>query len=206
VNATFSINHAMSAPISVQGSFSGGIIPPNAMCGNIACGSTPTVLKLFGDVNGDGNMVYVEYTCQPGSQNSPGFLYRNEMPWNSVLKPPLDNSMILLKNLLNNPLDQNGNVFPCFNYQTKTVGYCPGCTTYVIDVQVTLTEQTQFQDPQSQQYQQETKALLNVSPRNVFNAWEMDGADLVDRVQPYDLCGTPSQCPQLPPTIITLAP
>ena len=114
--------------------------------------------------------------------------------------------MLLLNNLLTNPVDQNGNAFPCFQYQTKVVGFCPGCVTYVTDVEVTLTEQTQLQDPQTGQYQQETKALLNVSPRNVFSAWELDGGDLTDRVQPWAMCGNPATCPQLPPSIIALAP
>ncbi len=199
----FMIPHAAGAHISTQGAFSAGIIAPGMLCNGVPCGSSGTVLKLFGDVNGDGSMVYVEYTCQPGTTNAPGSLYRNEMPWNAAIKPPLASSMLLLSNLLTNPVDQNGNAFPCFQYQTKTVGACPGCTTYVTDVEVTLTEQTQFQDPQTQQYQQETKALLNVSPRNVFNAWQLDGENFTNRVQPWTCYGA---CSQLPPTLVALAP
>jgi Tfp pilus assembly protein PilE len=206
VTGTFGIPHAVGAPVSVQGAFSAGIIPPGIQCNGAPCGSTGTVLKMFGDVNGDGNMVYVEYTCSPGTSSAPGFLYRNEMAWNAATKPALASSMLLLNNLLTNPTDQNSNPFPCFQYQTKTVGFCPGCVTYVTDVEVTLTEQTEFRDPQTHQYQQETKALLNVSPRNVYGAWENDGEDLTDRVQPWAMCGTPTSCPQLPPSIITLAP
>jgi prepilin-type N-terminal cleavage/methylation domain-containing protein len=201
----FMIPHAAGAPVSVQGSFSAGIVPPGMVCNGAPCGSSETVLKLLGDVNGDGSMVYVEYTCQPGTSSAPGLLYRNEMPWNAAAKPAPAPSMLLLTNLLSNPVDQNGNVFPCFQYQTKTVGFCPGCVTYVTDVEVTLTEQTQFEDPQTQEYQRETKALLNVSPRNVFSAWELDGDNLTNRVQPWAMCGDTS-CPQLPPSILTLAP
>ena len=89
-------------------------------------------------------------------------------------------------------------VFPCFQYQVKQIGTCPGvfptCRTYVTDLEVTLTEQTEYKDPTSKQFQTETKALLNVSPRNVFNAWELDGAGQVVRVQP------------MPPTITALLP
>ena len=189
VTATFTANHLANVPVSVQGAFASGVVPPS-----VANGSTATVLKLFGDVNGDGNMVYVEYNCQQGTTTAPGFLYRNQIAWNALVKPAIDNSMILLNNVLANPSDQNGNAFPCFQYQTKRVGVCPGCTDFVTNVEVTLTEQTEFQDPTSKQFQRETKALLNVSPRNVFNAWELDSANLVNRVQP------------IPPSVTLLLP
>jgi hypothetical protein len=43
--------------------------------------------------------------------------------------------------------------------------------------------QTQQIDPITRQYQTETKALLNVSPRNVFNTWMMAGLGETQRVQ-----------------------
>ncbi|HLK04057.1 MAG TPA: hypothetical protein VKT53_06415 [Candidatus Acidoferrum sp.] len=193
VTATFAINHAVGVPVSVQGAFAYGVMPPSA-----TNGSTSTVLKLFGDINGDGNMVYVEYTCQQGQQSAPGYLYRNQMSWQAAAKPAIDNSMILLSNVLSNPADQNGNAFPCFQYQTKRVGACPGvfpdCIDFVTNVEVTLTEQTEQVDPTTKLYQTETKALLNVSPRNVFNAWELDSGNLTNRVQPT------------PPTVTALLP
>jgi len=183
ISATFNYNHAggvPGTPVTAQGAFATGIVPPT-----IAGGSTGTVLKLYGDINGDGNMLYVEYTCD--WQNNNGFgpvLFRNEMPYDTPLKAafPLNAGKILLSNLdpLGNPNDQNGNPVPCFTYQTQTVGP----NTFVTDVAVTLTEQTQNLDPQTHQFQKETKALLNVSPRNVFNAWELASAELTDRVQP----------------------
>lgn len=183
VTATFSNSHAVGAPVSVQGAFAWGVVPPSA-----PFGSDKTHLKLFGDINGDGNMVYVEYTCQQGVTTAPGFLYRNQMSWQAPSKPVVDNSMILLNNVLTNPNDPSGKAFDCFQYQTKPVGACPGvfpsCIDFVTNVEVTLTEQTELVDPTTKQYQPETKALLNVSPRNVFNAWELDSADLVNRVQP----------------------
>ncbi len=148
-----------------------------------------TVLKLYGDINGDGNMLYVEYTCDWANANGFGsVLFRNEMPYDTPLKAafPLNAGKILLSNLdpLGNPNDQNGNPVPCFTYQTQTVLTNTGPDTFVTDVAVTLTEQTQNLDPQTHQFQKETKALLNVSPRNVFNAWELANAELTDRVQP----------------------
>jgi len=79
--------HASGDSVSVQGGFSAGVIPPAASPWNYTNGSTPAVLKLFGDINGDGTMVYVEYsispacictkTCTPSTTT--GNLYRNSM-------------------------------------------------------------------------------------------------------------------------------
>ena len=55
--------------------------------------------------------------------------------------------------------------------------------TFVLDVAVTLTVQTQQIDPVTKQFQTETKALLNVSPRNVFIAWVLAGMGYTDRIQ-----------------------
>ena len=57
-------------------------------------------------------------------------------------------------------------------------------TYFVTDVAITLTVQTQLIDPVTKQFQTETKALLNVSPRNVFNAWQLAGLGIYERVQP----------------------
>jgi type II secretory pathway pseudopilin PulG len=178
--AIFQVPHAAGAPVSVLGAFSTGIVPPAAAPASYTNGSTATVLKLYGDINGDGNMVYVEYTCTQGTTAAPGFLYRNQMPITQVGKPAKDNTMILLNNVLTNPNDASGNPVPCFAYQVQTLGG----GTCVTDVAVTLTVQTQNKDQQTGQFQPETKALLNVAPRNVFEVY--DTANLVDptRAQP----------------------
>jgi hypothetical protein len=54
----------------------------------------------------------------------------------------------------------------------------------VADVAITLTVQTQIIDPVTKSYQKETKALLNVTPRNVFNTWQLACFGYNDRVQP----------------------
>jgi len=51
-------------------------------------------------------------------------------------------------------------------------------------VALTITVQTQMLDPQTNQYQQETKALLNITPRNVFYVWEATSLGEVPRNQP----------------------
>ena len=178
--ATFTLIHAANVPVTVLGGFASGVVPPTAAPANYANGSTGTVLKLYGDINGDGNMVYVEYTCQQGTAANPGFLYRNQMAFDAAAKPAVDNSKILLNNVLLNPNDPNNNPVPCFSYQVLP----SGPDYYVVDVAVTLTEQTQSPDPQTQQFQNETKALLNVSPRNVFYTYQLAGLSLTSRVQP----------------------
>src|SRR5689334_18226310 len=63
ITACFTMAHAAGTVITLMGSFGNGIIPPNVPPSAAGPGSSDTVLKMFGDLNGDGNMVYVEYTC-----------------------------------------------------------------------------------------------------------------------------------------------
>ena len=87
----------------------------------------------------------------------------------------LDPVQILLSNITRNP---DGS--PCFTYQMNRVD----TTYFVTDVAITLTVQTQLVDPVTKRFQTETKALLNVSPRNVFNAWQLASLGIFERVQP----------------------
>jgi hypothetical protein len=139
-------------------------------------GSTPTVLKLYGDINADGNMVYVEYTCDVAAHN----LYRKVVKFvDGEAKTAVSDSDILLSNIQDNPGGTD-----CFSYQVSDPILVQGVNTYfVLDVAITLTVQTQQVDPVTQQFQKETKALLNVSPRNVFNAWALASIQYTDRIQ-----------------------
>jgi hypothetical protein len=74
----------------------------------------------------------------------------------------------------------NPDATPCFTYQQKTIAG----TTYVVGVAITLTVRTQDVDPVTKQFQTETKALLNVSPRNVFNVWQMASLGYANRINP----------------------
>jgi len=161
--------HVPGEPVAAYGGFSAGIVPPGT-----TDGSTSSVLKLFGDINADGNMVYIEYTCDTAGGN----LYRNSMAWNASPKLRATASQILLSNITANP---NGTA--CFTYQTQTVFIAGANTDFVTDVAITLTVQTQNVDRVTKSYQTETKALLNVSPRNVFNAWGLAGLGYADRIQ-----------------------
>ena len=177
ITGCFWHNHAagvqgVGAPVVTMGGFATGIIPPTST--GMVNGSSATVLKLYGDINGDGDMVYVEYTCDTTSRN----LYRNVMPYKAAIKPAVTNSQILLSNIIANP----GGT-PCFTYQTTSMIVQGTSYTFVLDVAVTLTVETQQRDPVTKLFQTETKALLNVSPRNVFNAWTLASIGYTNRIQ-----------------------
>lgn len=171
ITACFTKNHPSGAVIMPMGGFATGIIPPTG----IVSGSSATKLKLYGDINGGGSMVYVEYTCDPTVTHN---LYRNVMAYDAASKPALTDSQILLSNIIANPGGTD-----CFTYQTATMIVQGTSFTFVLDVAITLTVQTQQVDPVTKQYQTETKALLNVSPRNVFAAWSLAGIGYTDRIQ-----------------------
>jgi type II secretory pathway pseudopilin PulG len=171
IQACFTKEHADGTVVMPLGAFASGIIPDTG----IVDGSSTTVLKMFGDINSDGEMVYVEYTCDIAS----GKLYRQVLPYDgSVPKTAPTDADVLLGNIIANP----GGT-PCFTYQKDTVTVQGTPFTFVLDVAITLTVETEEIDPITLQKQTETKALLNVSPRNVFNAWMLAGMMYTDRIQ-----------------------
>lgn len=164
--------HKANSPVTVQGAFSAGVVPKHKADGTVdPNGSTDTVLKLFGDINGSGKMVYVEYTCDLDGH----VLYRNQMAFDKNAKEKPGVEQILVENVQKNPDNA-----PCFTYQEETIA----SNVFVIGVAITLTVQSEDKDPITQEYQQESKALLNVSPRNVFNAWQLYSLEVYNRVQP----------------------
>jgi prepilin-type N-terminal cleavage/methylation domain-containing protein len=181
ITANFNIAHAAGSRVAATGGFSAGVVPTD-----MANGSTGNVLKIVGDVNGDGQLVYVEYRCDLAN----GRLYRNVMPYNAAAKPAVTVEQILLTNLLQNPANPDGTIPPCFLYQQRTFSG----TTYVIGVAIMTTVRSQVRDPNTGDFQRVTKALLNVSPRNVVNVWMNASQNNNDRVQP------------LPPSVIQLLP
>jgi type II secretory pathway pseudopilin PulG len=160
------IAHGNGAVVFAPGGFAAGVVPSTT-----ANGSSGTKLKMFGDINGDGNMVYVEYWCDTANNR----LYRNSVAFNAGAKPGYTPAMVLIDNIQANP-----NATPCFTYQTQVAAGA----TYVTDVAITLTVQTQNRDRKTNSFQAETKALLNVSPRNVFSVWQLAGLGVTNRVQP----------------------
>jgi hypothetical protein len=106
--------------------------------------------------------------------------------------------------MLNNVQPNPGGT-ACFTYMPSpipTVGAfldvgCGGCSQeFVLDVAITLTVQTQQIDPITRAYQQETKALLNVSPRNVFDVWELASQHAAD--------GTSDRIQAMPTSVFNL--
>lgn len=174
ITATFANAHPDDTPVMVFGGFASGIVPTT-----VANGSSGTVLKIFGDVNGTGEMHYVEYTCDLVEGN----LYRNAMEFDAAVKPPLTVGHVLLDNVRANP---DGT--PCFTYQQQTVA----AVAFVVQVAITLTVETEDPDPITGLFQTETKALLNVAPRNVFHVWQLASLAIGNRVQP------------MPPTVAAL--
>jgi len=194
ITATFANTHPANTPVMVLGGFASGIIPPDTSSMLVFSGtgttnttlssgtngqaSSGSVLKLYGDINGDGTMYYVVYKCSPNSTGT-GTLYRY-VSTDVTTATAVGQGALLLDNLATNPADSNGNVTPCFTYQTKdtpvTINGGQVIETFVVNVAVTLTIQTQNKDAKTNQFQTETKALLNISPRNVFDAWELASA------------------------------
>ena len=153
--ANFNSAHAATAPVTVLGGFGTGVVPDT-----MTNGSDQTHLKLYGDVNGDGNMVFIEYVCD----TSGGNLYRSVTA--------LGAATIVAKQVLLPNIQANPGGAACFTYQERPVG-CAGSSCFVVDVAVTLTVQTQQEDATTNAFQKETKALLNVSPRNVYDAYQL---------------------------------
>ena len=174
LSAPLKNNHAPAVPVLAVGGFGQGVVPPADE--GFANGSTPNVLKIFGDIHDDGRMVYVEYTCDLPNNR----LYRRSVPYNAATKGTPSVEEILIDNIEENPVDQAGNETPCFRYQTEKIVD----DLYVVDVAITLTIYTQHRDKNTGDFQRETKALLNVSPRNVFNVWQAASLNMTDRMQP----------------------
>lgn len=190
ITAAFSYSHPANTPVLVLGGFASGVIPPsgkfiftgtgttNTTLDNPTAGqsSNGTTLKLYGDIYGDGNMYFVAYSCAPNASGN-GTLKRYVVQdVNNGTAATLGNSgAVLLDTVANNP-----NNAPCFTYTTKDVAVTINggqvTQTFVVNVAVTLTVQTQNKDLQTGSYQTETKALLNIAPRNVFDAWELASA------------------------------
>src|SRR5262245_50903742 len=59
ITACFTRDHAIGTVIMPLGGFATGIIPESG----VISGSDANRLKMYGDINGDGNMVFIEYYC-----------------------------------------------------------------------------------------------------------------------------------------------
>ena len=196
ITATFTYPHLLTGgvgvPVQALGGFASGIVPPQPGFVN---GSTASMLKLYGDINGDGNMVYVEYTCDPmaTSAHRRGSPARQPVPQRDAVRPDhgqacADRRQVLLSNIEAEPGRRrllHLHAEPAAGRGRRHVRARRGDHADRADA---------VKDPITNQYQTETKALLNVSPRNVFNVWQLASAGVTGRVQPT------------PPTVNALLP
>ena len=159
LTAVFTKNHATNALIKAYGIFPQGVLSS----------STGTQLRIFGDINGDGTIAYVQYTCDTGA----GTLSR------SVTTVTPTTSTMTSSQVLVGDITANPGGTPCFQYTSRTAGPY----TFVTSVAVTLSARTSSLDPQTGQYGTMTKSFLNLSPRNVLTALSFVLKGYSDRVQ-----------------------
>jgi len=168
ITAIFGKAHAIGVPINVLGVFPNGVVAPGT-----TDGSTANVLNIFGDVNADGSLVYVRYTCTPGTTAAPGTLTRSV----TTITPGVD-SLSPSQTLLSTVVGGTGAT--CFQYATTTAaGF-----TFVTNVGFTLSVQATRPDPQTGVYPQMTKSFLNLAPRDVLAGLELANAGITSRLQP----------------------
>src|SRR6266571_4872636 len=159
VTAVFANAHILNAQVSAAGVFPEGILSS----------STATQLNLFGDINGDGNPVYVRYTCDTAA----GTFSRSVTPISAgAVNPPV----VLVQNLVANP---GGS--PCFQYAPDTV---VGGFTFRTSVALTLTVQSSERDPQTGAFQTMTKSFWNLTPRNIVAGVNLATVGQAARLQP----------------------
>ena len=139
----FTQNHVADAPVTALGVFGTGVLTTTA-------GNT---LDLYGDINADGTLVFVEYDCNTAT----GELTRSVTPVGNATQAA---AQPLLTGLAANP----GGT-PCFQFQTVPFGG----VTYVTAVKVTLTDQSAQANPQTGAPATMT-ASLTIAPKNVLRA------------------------------------
>ncbi|MHB8652610.1 MAG: PilW family protein [Terriglobia bacterium] len=216
ISANFANAHASGATVIIvgQGVYQNGVLPfyyppsppaplpPPPPPFDSTKGSTPNTLELFGDINDNGTLQYVYYSCYPTPQQSTpaGTLVRSITP---LPTPGGANApQTLLNNLVANPVNPvTGVTPPCFRLGTVTVAGA----TFVNTVGVTLSVQSQEKDKVTHQYLVMTKSFLNLTPRNTLGGLELTNYQLNNYLQspPTGLAlptpaGLPLACPGAP--------
>jgi prepilin-type N-terminal cleavage/methylation domain-containing protein len=160
ITAVFTKAHPANAPVNAFGLFPQGIrsTSPNV--------SSSTLLKIFGDINGDNTLTYVEYDCSGST------LTRTEwqIPSSGGARVFVRTG-VLVKDVIPTP---------CFQYTTASAaGF-----NFVTSVTVTLSVQTADKDPFTKQRVSMTKSSLNLSPRNLLTGLDLAQAGFTGRLQP----------------------
>jgi len=162
ITGLFGKAHNAGAQVNAIGVFPTGILNT----------STATSLHLFGDINGDGTLVYVEYTCNYAAGG--GTFTRSVTPVGTGAVNPAN---VLVDNLLPNP---DGS--PCFQYPaapTVVAGF-----TFINQVGVALTVQSATRDVLTTSFETMTKSATDIVPRNVQMGLDLANAGITDRLQP----------------------
>ena len=134
VKGVFLKDHAINAPVNALGAFSQGVLPT----------STATRLQIFGDINADGRLVYVEYNLDLNA----GTLTRSITPITAAAQNP---PRVLVRNLVANPGGTD-----CFQYQVRQ----NAGVVYRTEVWVTLSTQSTIKDPETKQYRTMASSLV----------------------------------------------
>ncbi len=170
----FAHAHASGAPVTVLGAYPTGIVPVGATDGSTSVNEPgKSILNMYGDINGDGSLVYIRYTCDTTA--TPGTLTRSV----TTITPGVNTinaAQTLLSTLIPNP----GGT-PCFQFTSYPVG--TPSNTYVTNVGLTISVRSLTPDPQTQAYLTMTKSFLDLSPRNVLAGFELGNAGLTTRLQ-----------------------
>ena len=154
-----------AVPIVAQGVYPAGVWT-NTAAGLPDVNNHAQSLTIFGDINGDGNMVIVQYQC-PATSTTTGPLLRYQ--YNVSASPTNTGCGATAVPDLTTTLIPNV-TFCQFTYQPVTVnGH-----TYAPSVGISLTVQSVNNDLQTKAPISVTKNILNIQPRNIVNAYNMD--------------------------------
>jgi prepilin-type N-terminal cleavage/methylation domain-containing protein len=205
ISAIFANNHASGAVIHAIGVSPNGIVSPSSSAttsGGLSCvtiptgvtsytvtdGSTCNVLNIWGDLNSDGSLVYVRYSCNfPstfGPTTTPGTLTRSV----TTITPGVNTvstAQTLLSTLIQNP--PSSAPTPCFQFdistQQITVNGVTSTYYIVANVGLTISVQTLKPDMTTGQYLTMTKSFLDLSPRNILAGYEQANWGDASRLQ-----------------------
>jgi pilin/secretion family protein with methylation motif len=167
ISAIFNKAHPAGTKVRAYGVFPQGILIPDGS----ANGSDANNLKIFGDINRDGNITYVQYICD----TTAGTLSRSATAWTGDPAELANPPEILVDNLIDTP------GVPCFQYSPPISA---GPYTFVTSVAITLSARTSKVDPQTRQYVTMKKSFLNLAPRNVLMGLELALSGSTTRLQP----------------------
>jgi prepilin-type N-terminal cleavage/methylation domain-containing protein len=199
INGAFLNTHASGAPIHAIGVSPYGIVSPSSnattasTAGSVPCMTVPigvtytstattpsacNVLNLWGDLNSDGTLLYVRYTCNfPTTAGTAGTLTRSV----TTITPGVNTvstAQTLLSTLIQNPPNSafaapyNTYPAPCFQYDLSTQQINSTTIPIIANIGLTLSVQSLKPNPITGQPLTMTKSFLDLSPRNILAGYE----------------------------------